>query len=451
MSARDRSITVTTLRRDAVAVAALRLEVTSNDGTRREVPLGLVTLTVGSSQECDVVLDDPEVSRHHCSLTLTEEGVMVRDLGSKNGTFIGGVEIRVALLEPASELTVGSSRLTLRRVGAPLEVSISPAARFGGALGGSLRMRLLFATLAQAAASEETVLLVGESGTGKELLASGVHQASPRASGPFVVFDCAAVAPGLVESELFGHVRGAFTGADRNHVGLLERAEGGTLFVDELGELPLEVQPKLLRALEERRVRPVGTAEYRSVDVRIVAATHRDLLSRVRERQFREDLYYRVAVVHVQVPPLRERKEDIELLVESFLAARQPALGLHDLPAGTLALLKAHDWPGNVRELRNAVARIVLFGALGAPSGRASPAPSGASPELAAPPFSAASVTALPLREARDLVVAHFEEQYVRAKLREQGGNVTRAAVAMGVSRQFLHRLIERYSIRGAG
>jgi transcriptional regulator with PAS, ATPase and Fis domain len=282
--------------------------------------------------------------------------------------------------------------------------------------------------------------LLGESGTGKELLARGIHDASARAGGPFVVFDCTSVAPNLAEAELFGYVKGAFTGAHQSRIGLIEEANGGTLFVDEIGELPLELQPKLLRALEARQIRPVGSAEWRSFDARIVAATHRDLRSRIAARQFREDLYYRLAVVEVHVPPLRDRKEDIPLLVERFLAAQVPPLALTDLPPNAIDLLIAHDWPGNVRELRNTLARLVLFPHLG----KDAIVPSaGAASETGIGP-----IVHLPLSEARAMVVEQFERDYVQAKLREHGGNVTRAAESMGVSRQLVHRLMERYGIR---
>ncbi len=222
-------------------------------------------------------------------------------------------------------------------------------------------MRALFARLERTAATQETILLLGESGTGKELLARGIHDQSSRKDGPFVVFDCSAVAPTLLEAELFGFVKGSFTGAHASRAGLLEQANGGTLFIDEIGELPLELQPKLLRALEARQTRRIGGAGHVQFDARIVAATHRDLAAKIASREFREDLYYRLAVVEVLVPPLRERKVDIPLLVERFLAAHVPPHSLDDLPPNALSMLESHHWPGNVRELRNAAARLVLF------------------------------------------------------------------------------------------
>jgi transcriptional regulator with PAS, ATPase and Fis domain len=298
-------------------------------------------------------------------------------------------------------------------------------------------MRALFARLESAAATDETVLLLGESGTGKELLARAIHDASARKDGPFVVFDCSAVAPTLVEAELFGVVRGAFTGADRDREGILEQAGGGTLFLDEVGELPLDLQPKLLRVLEARQFRRVGANTWRPFQARVVAATHRDVAARVKTGEFRQDLYYRLAVLAARVPPIRERLGDIELLVERFLAERRPPLTVHDLPPHGLAMLLAHDWPGNVRELRNALTRMVVF----------QDASAGLDP--LAGEGTADPLIRLPLREARQQVIERFEQTYLAAQLRVHRGNVSRAAEAVGVSRQFLHRLIERHGLKG--
>jgi DNA-binding NtrC family response regulator len=352
----------------------------------------------------------------------------------------------------------------LRMGGSPSIVSLSSSARFGEAVGQSVAMRALFAKLERAAASTGTILLLGESGTGKEVLARAIHAESPRGSGPFVVFDCSAIAPNLLESELFGHVRGAFSGAVGPREGLLEQAHGGTLFIDEIGELPLELQPKLLRALEARQVRRLGSADWRAFDTRVVAATHRDLRARIAEGSFREDLYYRLAVVEAHVPALRDHKDDIPLLVERFLVAQSPPRKLADLPPHALPLLMAHDWPGNIRELRNTVMRLLLFpnlleeaiGFATAPKKTDRPSvPAGAPPseEPAAAskdnPGSLGALLGLPLREAREMVVEHFERAYVAAKLREYNGNISRVADAIGVSRQLVYRLVDRYDLRG--
>ena len=434
--------TLTVVRADAVEVPGLRAIARPPKGRDVEAALGVRTLVLGSSPECDIVLDDARVSRRHAELSLTDAGVVIKDLESKTGTFIMAVRVFAAALPIGAEARLGGSLLTVRRAGQASLVPLSRGARFGEAIGASIPMRALFARLERAAPTQETILLLGESGTGKELLARGIHDQSPRKDGPFVVFDCSAVAPTLLEAELFGFVKGAFTGANAARVGLLEQANGGTLFIDEIGELPLELQPKLLRALEARQTRRIGGAGHVQFDARIVAATHRDLAARIVSREFREDLYYRLAVVEVLVPPLRERKVDIPLLVERFLSAHVPPHTLDDLPPNALSMLESHRWPGNVRELRNAAARLVLFPHSVEEAFARAGAPKDES--------RGGELTRLPLREAREIVIEQFERSYIQAKLRELGGNVSRAAEAMGVSRQLVHRLMERYGIRGS-
>jgi transcriptional regulator with PAS, ATPase and Fis domain len=310
---------------------------------------------------------------------------------------------------------------------------------FGEVLGGTPVMRALFFELDRAARTEEPILLQGESGSGKELFAREIHQRSQRQSGPFVVVDCAALTPELAESELFGVEVGAYTGAVEARVGLLERAHGGTLFLDEVGELPLQLQARLLRVLEAHEVRALGAAVARPADARVVAATHRNLRQAVAARGFRADLYHRLGVLEFQVPPLRERIDDLELLVERFLEQQRPARGLRDLPAGMLELFRSHRWPGNVRELRNAVARLWVKAdvesALLTDSGEETGGATG--------------WKGLPLKDARNALLYAFERQYVSGVLEAHQGNVTAAARAMGVSRQIVHRLMARHQLRG--
>jgi len=419
-----------------------------------ETQLSLRPLVVGSSPDCDLVVADERVSRRHCELRLTDQGVLLRDLGSKNGTFVAQVQLREALLPPSVAVTLGSSQLMIRAAGTSRLVPISAAGRFGKAVGQSLLMRALFAKLERAAPTEHTVLLLGESGTGKEVLARAVHDHSPRKDQPFVVFDCSSVAPSLVEAELFGYAKGAFTGAQQPRMGLLEEASQGTLFLDEIGELPIDLQPKLLRALEARQIRRLGTSEWRPFNARIIAATHRNLRTQIAKSAFREDLYYRLAVVEVQVPALRERKEDIPPLIENFLAAYEPPRALSDVPPNALARLAAHDWPGNVRELRNVIARLLLFpDRIEEMLGPLTTSPTSAALRIEQEPRAEKEVRQsalleLPVLQARKMVVELFERSYVTLKLKEHKGNISRAAEAMGVSRQLLHRLVERYDLK---
>ncbi len=432
------SETLTSIRSDAIRVPSIEVFVEPPGEAAFSVRLGVHALTVGSHPDCHVVIRDPGVSRQHCEIKFGATGVDILDLDSKNGCFLGSVAVRQATLPVGATVVVGGTRLTIRSTGNATTVAVSKAARFGAAIGASTVMRALFSRLEQAAATDETILLTGESGTGKELLARAVHERSPRRDGPFVVVDCSAIVPSLIASELFGHRRGAFTGAERDHEGAFEHAHGGTVFLDELGELPLELQPKLLRAIEMRSVQPVGSRHHVPFNARIVAATHRDLQSLVSDGHFRQDLYYRLAVLEFEVPPLRQRKDDIPLLVERFLAAMTPPKRLNDFDPNVMAMLRAHSFPGNVRELRNVVARLALFPdapdqALG---GRASPTP---------------ALTELPWREARGAAIASFERRYLEARLAEHLQNVSRTAESIGVTRQFLHRLLDKHGLSPRG
>jgi DNA-binding NtrC family response regulator len=321
----------------------------------------------------------------------------------------------------------------------PEFIPLSERDEFFGLLGASVEMRQVFAVLERVAPTDSTVLLEGETGTGKDLAAQAIHRASKRAGGPFVPVDCSAIPETLFESELFGHARGAFSGAVSDRIGVLEEAAQGTLFLDEIGELPLALQPKLLRALESREVRPVGANTSRAIDVRVLAATHRPLARCVNEGTFREDLYYRLAVVELAMPPLRERRADIPALATHFY---RKMTGREDQPPrAMLERWAARSWPGNVRELRNSIERSVALGVLD----EAAPIRS----EDASEPEALSAIDArvpleLPLKDARDAWMDQFETVYVAAMLERTGGNLTRAAELAGVSRRFLQRLIAR-------
>ena len=409
-------------------------------GLRHRITSGKVRVGTGAGVE--VKLSDPTVSRLHCEIDVLPRGVRVIDLGSTNGIVASGVRIRDAELLGGGTLTMGATVLRLDVGGEALQLDLSPLDRFGSVIGGSAEMRRIYAILDRVAPTDATVLIQGETGTGKEAVARAVHEASRRADGPFVAIDCGAIAESLVESELFGHVRGAFSGAVQERRGLFEEADKGTLFLDEIGELPLSLQPKLLRALELREVRRVGSNTARKVDVRLLAATNRPLAQAVNEGTFREDLYYRLAVIEVGLPPLRARREDIPMLASQFY--RIVSGSTEALPAHFVSTLLSRAWPGNVRELRNFVERAVALG--WREQVAALPANARGGPE--APPALEALVPEGPLKEARARWTEHFELLYLRALLKRAHGNVTRAAELAQINRRSLQRMMVDHGIR---
>jgi DNA-binding NtrC family response regulator len=320
-------------------------------GMRSKLPLA--TVTIGTAPDNDVVLTDRTVSRYHAEIKITSEGILVRDLGSTNGTFSNDLRVVVAYVEPSARLALGNSEIRVQQTIEEHAYQIGDVDRIGGLVGRTNPMRELYGLLTAVAPTPMTVLISGESGSGKEMVASTLHELSGR-SGPLVVFDASVTDPEMVRNDLFGHIKGAFTGASGVREGAFRRADGGTLFIDEIGELPLDLQPRLLRALENREVTPVGSDRPIRIDVRVIAATNRDLEAMVREGAFRADLFYRLSVINVQVPPLRDIKADIPILVRHL----SDKLGMHcGLTQDALARLQCYHWPGNVRELRNVLER----------------------------------------------------------------------------------------------
>ena len=332
-----------------------RVSVTRGPDRGSDLEIAGGSVRIGTDPQNDLVLRDDSVSRWHCEVELTADGVRVRDRGSTNGTFAGKMRVFDAALPGVISLQLGDSEVTVTPLEEVAACEQIDADRFVDVLGRAPRMRELFAALQRVAASDVTVLLEGETGTGKDVIAESIHRVSDRREGPFVVFDCSAVPASLIESELFGHERGAFTGAVRARTGVFEQAHRGTLFLDEIGELPTELQPRLLRVLEKREVRPVGGSKVRSVDVRVLAATNRNLRAEVQHGTFRQDLYFRLAGARLLVPPLRDRIEDIPMLVEHFLALEGAPISANAIPDHVWALFSSYRWPGNVRELRNAI------------------------------------------------------------------------------------------------
>ncbi|MGZ6090042.1 MAG: sigma 54-interacting transcriptional regulator [Polyangiales bacterium] len=413
-------------------------------------------LRVGTHPSNEIVLNDPTVSRFHMRISMENQTCRVQDLGSTNGTFLQTeksgepVRIRDADAAPNTSIRVGQSILHVREVapGGNDEVPAWPA--FGSLLGTSLAMRRMFAVLEKIAKADCNVLIQGESGVGKELVAAEIVSHSPRRDAPFVVVDCGAISPNLVESQLFGHARGAFTGADRDRTGAFEAASGGTIFLDEIGELALDLQPKLLRVLENQEVRRLGETHARKVDVRVIAATNRDLEREVNKTRFREDLFFRLSVVTVTVPALRERKGDIELLIQHFLELLGSKQGERLFTRAVIEELAQHDWPGNVRELRNYVERAVVLESttIRPPPASRSGEPTGELPAGGTTMNVRAIDVGTPFKIAKEALIDDFERAYLQALLAWSGGNMSRAARHAGIDRMYLHRLVQRHGLR---
>ena len=412
---------------------------------------------VGSAPDNHFVLDgDPTISRVHCKIEVDRTGHRLRDLDSKNGTFVNGVRVTEAWLPPECKLRIGETEVSFDVSDESVEVHLATRDRFGRMIGNSAEMREIFALLARVAPTRATLLVEGESGTGKELVAQAMHDESPRKDGPFVVFDCSAIAANLVESELFGHVRGAFTGAIGDRKGAFEQANGGTLFLDEIGELPPDLQPKLLRVLESKTVRPVGGNTTLKVDCRIVAATNRNLEQECQAGNFRQDLYYRLAVIKVRLPPLRNRREDIPLLVSNFVKAAAAELPA-DAPRlqisfETMAKLQRHHWSGNVRELRNFVERAVLLTDGGHIDTRfIEPPVIGPGRHAGAEPNDGEGVLVadyrLPFKDAKNRLTEDFERNYWSRLLGATNGNVSEAARQGGIHRKSLEYLLRKLDL----
>jgi two-component system response regulator HydG len=422
---------------------AFEVRVASGPDAGRSVSIDSETagrLLIGTSPASALTLTDRQVSRRHAALELCPLGLRLTDVGSTNGTFVGTLRISDVILGGGEVVSVASTALRVDRVERKTPTapgSPAPTAGFGAVQGASREMRALYPIFERLAASQVTVIIEGETGTGKEVLARSFHEASPRSKGPFVVFDCTAVPANLVESELFGHEKGAFTGATASRRGVFEQADGGTLLVDEIGDLELALQPKLLRALERSEVRRLGSEKTTHVDVRVLAATRRDLDHEVETGRFRDDLYHRLAVARVELPPLRRRKGDVRRLAHLF--CREMGGDERALTPERLARWDDDAWPGNVRELRNAVARLLALGDLmpdaGAGHGRRARGIDFLDGVLS---------LGLPLSEARQRMIDEFEQRYVERVLAVHGGNVTRAAEASGIARRHFYRVRDR-------
>jgi transcriptional regulator with GAF, ATPase, and Fis domain len=415
--------------RDRLEIARFRVRVLSGPDAPKSIDSDAAEVSIGTAVGQTLRLADSCVSGLHCTIGITDQGLVVTDLGSTNGTFVGGHRVTSAVISPGDPISIGETMLAVELLADVVTEPLSRGDRFGHVIGHSVAMRRLFAVLERVAPSDATILLEGETGTGKSALAEAVHAMSRRGGGPFVVVDCGAIPGPLLESELFGHERGAFTGAVDARIGLFEAASGGTVLLDEIGELPLDLQPKLLRALERRAIRKVGATREMSVDVRLIAATHRDLRREVNRGAFRSDLWYRLNTVRLVLPPLRERREDIAMLVAGFyqeLIGDPTAAPSADL----VRTMMRGTWRGNVRELRSAVER-ALVGA----------------PALEDETAEGDDDLAMSFRAAKNKATTSWERRYLRDLLSAHNGNVSQAARAARMDRSHLTELVRRYGL----
>ena len=447
----------------------------------KELEIAKPRVTGGRSIISDLVLADKAVSGTHFEIAARDDGYRLRDLNSRNGVYVGDLRIREVFLRPGTVFKMGHTSIQFQPLQDVVEIELSKRDRFDAIIGGSAAMRQIFAQLEKVAPSDLTVLITGETGTGKEMVARAVHNTSTRKNKPFVVLDCGSIPRELIESTLFGHEKGSFTGAVGQHIGCFEQAQGGTIFLDEIGELDITLQPKLLRVLEQREIKRVGGDRTVKVDVRVLAATNRDLREEVNKGHFREDLYFRLSVVHVELPPMRERREDIPGLANHFLRdiAGRRSMQMSFGPDAITAMI-GHAWPGNVREMRNVVERAaalsdgptitradLVFGrelgaSVSASHDLAKAGIAGAQRAIAAeagvelPPGSGPAIfdaallkPGLGFKQAKQTVVDAFEAAYLEALLTRNEGNITRSANEAGLTRYHLRELLKRHGVKG--
>jgi DNA-binding NtrC family response regulator len=432
--------------RTTLKVRKCRLAVTLGPDAGKDMVTDKERLRVGAHSSNDLVLsEDRTASRHHFEVQYTERGYLVVDLNSTNGTWLDGRRIERAYLSTGSQIRAGSSTLTFAPIDEEVTVEPDREGMLGGMVGQSVKMRQIFGLIRKIAPMDVSVIIQGETGTGKELVARAVHELSNRKKGPMVVLDCGAIPPNLIESELFGHEKGAFTGAVSARPGAFERASGGTIFLDELGELRLDLQPKLLRVLENREVRRVGGNEVLEVDVRVIAATNRDLVKEVQTGAFREDLYFRLSVINIQLPPLRQRRDDIPHIIRQALS--DPELvarhGKKNFSAAAMSMLMSYPWPGNIRELMNVLSHVLTFADGDEVEVSHLPARIQGQQKEQPLPFN----EHLSFKDAKEQLLENFEREYIGQVLRRCDGNISRAARESGLHRKSIERLVKKYAL----
>jgi DNA-binding NtrC family response regulator len=427
-----------------------RLTVSSGPDEGRTVVSDKERLRVGSHPQNELVLvEDRTASRHHFEIQYTERGHLLVDLNSTNGTFLDGRRIERAYLSAGSQIRAGSSVITFAPIDEEVTIEPDREGELCGMVGGSVKMRQIFGLIKKIAPMDVSVIVQGETGTGKELVARAIHELSMRSRGPLVVLDCGAIPPNLIESELFGHEKGAFTGAVNSRPGAFERANGGTIFLDELGELRLDLQPKLLRVLENREVRRVGGNDVIEIDCRVIAATNRDLVKEIAAGNFREDLFFRLSVIQIQLPALRQRRDDIPNILKRALA--EPSIverhGRKRFSPEALGLLMAYPWPGNVRELMNVLSHVLTFSE-GEEILPAHLPPRVRGQDRQGPlPFN----EHLSFKDAKEQLLENFEREYITSVLARCEGNLSRAARESGLHRKSIERLVKKYQLDAKG
>lgn len=427
-----------------------KLTISNGENKGKEFVLSQPVIRVGTKKENEIVLKDETISREHFEIHQNKEGYLLKDSGSMNGTFINGMRVKEAFLTSGVQIRAGKTEMKFLPLDETFDIVPSKKTKYANLIGGNTLMRRIYTIIEKIAPTDVTCIIEGESGTGKELIAAAIHEKSKRVKRPFVVFDCSAVAENLIESELFGHEKGSFTGATGMRQGAFELADGGTIFLDEIGELTLDLQPKLLRVLESRTVKRVGGDRPINVDVRVVAATNRNLEAEVKKGNFREDLFYRLNVVPIHLPPLRKRKDDIPMLIEHFIEEynkANPGKAIEGVHPGAMEIMASYDWPGNVRELRNTVSRIFSF-------------MEGTKiliddvPEKVRLPIAKAELDIredLGFKDAKEQWVASFEKQYLAEILKKNNYNISAAAKEAGIDRKSVQRLIRKYDLNFGG
>ncbi len=431
--------------RTRLKVRRCKLAVVSGPQTGTELVSEKERIRIGTHATNDLIVTDRSCSRQHCEIQYTDRGYLLIDLESTNGTFVDGKRIERVFLLAGATLTVGTTAISFSPLDEEIESDPDGEGVLGGMVGRSLKMRQLFGLIKKIAPMDVSVVIQGETGTGKELAARAIHDLSGRAKGPFVVLDCGAIPPNLIESEVFGHEKGSFTGATSARPGAFERANGGTIFIDEMGELAIDLQPKLLRVLENRELRRVGGNETIGVDVRVIAASNRDLQKEVAAGNFREDLYFRLSVINLMLPALRQRRDDIPHIIKHVLEDPETLArhGPKRFTQAAMSVLLGYAWPGNVRELINVISHVLTFSE-GQDIDVVHLPPRLQGQNNGSPvPFN----EHLSYKDAKEQVLNAFEREYIASVLRRCEGNISRAARESGLHRKSIERLVKKYSL----